>query len=263
MKSSLIALAVLSASLSAFATNGNNSNGNGGCGVGQQTNGCGSTPTGGTGGAGGNATANGYGGQGGAGGIGLGGAGGSVIGSGNSSNLNNNSNRNTANGGNATGGNSTATGGNSASASSASNGGNTTGNNSNTIHVDGDTTNVPRTAASAASVIGSSPSADVCARPGFGLSLQGPGAGAAWSSGTGESDTCEARADAVNLKYTGASAAVIKARHCMSPKMAQAYADAGEPCKSAIKTAAVAPVVASSEPSDPWVRARLGLPALK
>src|SRR5688572_11184944 len=62
----LLLIAALAVSLSAHATPGNNGEGNGGCGVGQQTNGCGST-----GGAGGN-----------------GGAGGSVVGSGNSSNVN-------------------------------------------------------------------------------------------------------------------------------------------------------------------------------
>lgn len=59
----LFVIAALTACLSAHATPGNNGEGNGGCGVGQQTNGCGSTG-------------------------GAGGQGGSVVGSGNSSNVN-------------------------------------------------------------------------------------------------------------------------------------------------------------------------------
>lgn len=96
------ALVVASMALAAHATPGNNGGGNGGCGVGQQTNGCGST--GGAGGAGG------AGGQGGTGvGVGIAGAaasatstsaaGAAVIGSGNSL---------------ATGGNASAAGGNGA-----------------------------------------------------------------------------------------------------------------------------------------------------
>lgn len=62
----IILAAALCASLSAMATQpGNNGGGNGGCGVGQQTNGCGGSPTPGNGGAGG---AGGHGGAGGAGG---------------------------------------------------------------------------------------------------------------------------------------------------------------------------------------------------
>lgn len=207
-------------------------------------------------------------------GVGLGGAGGSVLGSGNSANLNANSNlqgqqqgqaqssRNSNR--NVSGSNSVANGGNSDARAFGGSG----GDSSNSVSVGGDVTNIPRTAASAAPVYVNSPSADVCQRSGFGASLQGPGGGGAISFGGSESETCETRADAVNLKFTGAPEAVIRARQCQNPKIAKAFEDAGVPCKSGSKVAsagaplpATAGVAKTSEPTDPFIRARLGLPA--
>lgn len=121
------ALVVASMVMAAHATPGNNGGGNGGCGVGQQTNGCGST-----GGAGGN------GGAGGTGvgvGIGIAGAaasatstsaaGAAVIGSGNSSNTNVLGQQQGQMQGISGSGNSSATGGN-ASAAGGNGAGNTT-----------------------------------------------------------------------------------------------------------------------------------------
>lgn len=135
---------------SAFATQpGNNGGGNGGCGVGQQTNGCGSSTGGnatggsasanagaigvgvGQGGAGGNSTA--YGGSG-----GKGGEGGSanVIGSGNSSVKNDNAQSQSSSNASTNVNNNSATGGGGGNASAA--GGNGAGN-STSVNFEGST----------------------------------------------------------------------------------------------------------------------------
>lgn len=304
MKRVLFGLALAALVSASWATPGNNGGGNGGCGVGQQTNGCGGQ--GGAGGAGGQGGAGGTGlGVGVGVGVGIAGAaanaqGGNaaVLGSGNSSNRNDNTNvnanqnnnlnvqgqqqrqgqeqgqsqnsRNTntnrATGGNATGGN--GFGGNATGGAGGSGG---SSDNSNVIAVGGDVTNYSRPAASsAAPVYVNPPSADVCQRAGFGLSLQGYGGGGAISAGGSESDSCEIRANAVNLKFTGAPESVIRALQCQNPKIKQAYEDAGISCKSGSKVSsaptavpATAAVAVSQEPSDPFIRQRLGLPALR
>ena len=76
------------------------------------------------------------------------------------------------------------------------------------------------------------PSADTCQKPGVGVSGGWVTGNAGVNIPLGASDTCEVRADAINLKVTGAPAAVIKARQCQNPAIAQAYADAGDPCPS-------------------------------
>lgn len=114
-------------------------------------------------------------------------------------------------------------------------------------------------AATAATVFVNAPSADVCAKAGTGMSMQVAGFGGAISNGGDASETCETRADTVNFKFTGASAAVIKARHCQSPAMAQAYEDAGEPCVQRLRPRQPAPVaVNASNTDDPYIARRLG-----
>lgn len=114
-------------------------------------------------------------------------------------------------------------------------------------------------AATAATVFVNPPSADVCAKAGTGVSMQVAGFGGAISNGGDASETCETRADTVNFKFTGASAAVIKARHCQSPAMAQAYEDAGEPCVQRLRPLQPAPVaVNAGNTSDPYIARRLG-----
>lgn len=296
MKRVLLSLALVAMASVTYATPGNNGGGNGGCGNGQQTNGCGgSAPVtnapvahGGTGvgvglGVGIGVGQGGAGGQGGQGGRGGEGGNAAVIGSGNSSNLNvlgqqqgqmqgqQQGQRQTATGGMATGGQATggqATGGQATGGTGGNSGG-------NVITVEGDksdfyaASNIPKpAAASAAPVYVNPPSGDVCQRAGFGMSLQGYGGGGAISAGGSESDTCETRADAVNLKFTGAPEAVIRARQCQNPKIAQAFKDAGIDCpKSGSKVssapASVPPAAAvapSQEPADPFIRRRLGLP---
>lgn len=143
------------------------------------------------------------------------------------------------------------------------------GSSDNSVVVEGDNTVVPRVSASAAPVYVNSPSADVCQRSGFGASLQGPAGGGAISFGGSESDTCETRADAVNLKFTGAPEAVIRARQCQNPKIAKAFEDTGVPCKSGSKartstgSANASFVLHPSGPTDPFIRARLGLAPLE
>jgi hypothetical protein len=88
-------------------------------------------------------------------------------------------------------------------------------------------------AATGPSVFVNPPSADTCERAGFGASVGTVGANAGVNIPRGMSVECNMRADAVNLKFTQAPQAVIKARHCMDPNMAEAYARAGDPCTDA------------------------------
>jgi hypothetical protein len=110
-------------------------------------------------------------------------------------------------------------------------------------------------AATAATVFVNPPSADVCAKAGTGVSVQVAGFGGALSNGGDASESCETRADTVNLKFTGAPAAVLKARHCQSPAMAQAYEDAGEPCPQRLRPLQPAQ---QSVSDDPYIARRLG-----
>lgn len=273
-KHGLLAILLVAFSAAASATPGNNGGGNGGCGNGQQTNGCGGSPTtnapvanGGTGiGLGvGVGIGVGQGGQGGAGGRGGDGGNAAVIGSGNSSNLNvlgqqqgqmqgqaqssrnTNQNENRSNSISNSDSNAHAFGGSGGSS-----------DNANTVVVGGDVTNIPKqAAASAASVYVNPPSSDVCQRAGFGLSLQGYGGGGAISAGGSESDSCETRADAINLKYTGAPEVVIRARQCQNAKIAKAFEDAGMPCpKSKVSASESAVPALASAPTrrqpKPW-----------
>lgn len=122
-------------------------------------------------------------------------------------------------------------------------------------------------ASSAATVFVNPPAADTCAKAGTGASLQVAGVGAAISNGGDPSETCETRADSINLKVIGAAPAVIKARHCQSPAMAQAYEDAGDPCPARLRPAqarqeqdraeAVLNGQAVTTTTDPYIAARL------
>jgi hypothetical protein len=85
-------------------------------------------------------------------------------------------------------------------------------------------------AASAPPVYVNAPSADTCERAGFGLSAGAVGGNAGINVPRGQSDKCDVRADTVNLRFVGAPAEVIKARHCMDVQLAEAYARAGMPC---------------------------------
>lgn len=126
------------------------------------------------------------------------------------------------------------------------------------------------TAAQAATVFVNPPAADTCAMPGSGGSVQVVGAGAGLSIAGDASVRCEMRADVLNLKVTTGDMDVIKARQCMDAQMAEAYARAGKPCvdKRPQKTAEADPIAQviaakTGEPTDPYVRQRMGLPALR
>lgn len=216
------------------------------------------------------AVGNGYGGAGGQGGAGgAGGRGGdggnaTVLGSGNSSNTNLNSNmqgqvqgqaqslrNNIAN---------TNTSG-SASGASASNGGNTTGSQS--VHVEGDVTNIPRQAP-AVSVGAPSQPITSCR---LGISLGGSSAGGAGAGGIpiGNDATCLAGAQLAAMDKAGGFSVEDKQKAaCGIEGMAimSVCKKLYEPVRAAA-VAAPAVVTAKNEPSDPFVRARLGLPALK
>lgn len=86
-------------------------------------------------------------------------------------------------------------------------------------------------AATPGTVFVNPPASETCARAGNGFALQGVGAGLSASIGGVESVKCDMRADTINLKVTGAPQDVIKARQCMDPQMAEAYARAGQPCE--------------------------------
>lgn len=215
--------------------------------------------------------AGGQGGQGGAGGKGGDGGNATVLGSGNSSNLNTNLNSNMQGQGQAQGQsqssrntNSNVSGSSStsgaASSASASNGGNSTGSQS--VHVEGDVTNIPRQAP-AVSVGAPSQPITSCR---LGLSLGGSSAGGAGAGGIpiGNDATCLAGAQLTAMERAGGFSAEDKQKAACGIEGMSIMSV----CKnlSAPKTAAVAApavVTAKNEPSDPFVRARLGLPALK
>lgn len=114
-------------------------------------------------------------------------------------------------------------------------------------------------AASAPSVFVNAPSADTCEKAGFGLAVGTVGGNGGLNIPRGMSDPCNVRADTVNLKFTGAPDAVIKARHCMSAEMAEAYARAGMPCvDQRPQQAAIAARPQAEASADPYIAARMG-----
>lgn len=296
-----VALA-LALSGAAYANPGNNGNGNGGCGHGQQTNGCGGTTTppttppgasanaGAAAGAigvgvgygqGGSASANGYGGQGGQGGAGghataTGGAGGSVLASGNSANSNVNTNtaaqgqlQGQLQGQVATGG--AAHTGDVASSNTLSG----TQANGQTVTVEGSSTVYQAQERNPVSTAYAGPltaSNGTCMGSttvgGQGITV-GVSFGTTWKDGD-----CNARYNADYLAKLGQPKAAI-ARMCQLPDVEAAMKAAGTPCPGGTKTAAISSKVdkvaaadqASSHAAytgtDPFVRARLGLPPLK
>ena len=222
------------------------------------------------------AVGNGYGGAGGQGGAGgAGGRGGdggnaTVLGSGNSSNLNTNLNSNmqgqTQGQGQSqrssnTNSNTSGSSSGSASGASASNGGNSTGSQS--VHVEGDVTNIPRQAPAVS--VGAPTQPITSCR--LGISLGGSSAGGAGAGGIpiGNDATCLAGAQLAAMDKAGGfttedkqrAACGIEGMSAMSVCKKQA-----EP-KGAAAPAPAAVVATSNEPQDVYVRQRLGLPALK
>lgn len=114
-------------------------------------------------------------------------------------------------------------------------------------------------AATPATVFVNPPAADTCAMPGSGLALQLPGGGFGGTLAGEASVRCEMRADVLNLRVTGADPIVIKARQCMDDKMAEAFARAGMPCKDLRPEQPVANAPRQGEPTDPYIRRRMGL----
>lgn len=109
-------------------------------------------------------------------------------------------------------------------------------------------------AATTGTVFVNPPASGTCATAGSGLALQAVGGGAAVSIGGGASETCEAREDVVNLKWSGAPAEVVKARQCMVPAMAEAWARAGIPCvdlRTQAQPTAAGPALAQQP--KPWM----------
>jgi hypothetical protein len=209
---------------SAYATPGNNGGGNGGCGVGQQTNGCGSTnapvANGGAGGAGGSGV-----------GIGIAGASanavaaqqqGQIQGQSQSSRNTNtvrssNSNANQAMGGN----------------SHASSGGNVLTQQGGAVTVEGDTYVTP---AQERNPVATAYAAPLTATNGtcMGSSTAGAqGAALGVSFGTTWTDSsCDIRYDAEALRAAGLPIAA-RARLCQKPEIAKAMEAAGTPCPGA------------------------------
>lgn len=221
----------------ALATPGNNGGGNGGCGVGQQTNGCGGTTT-----------------------PGNGGAGGTVTGSGNSTNANTNlQGQGQAQGqaiigsGNSTNRVNTA----SAANQSQTNAGNSLTGGSVSVSVEGAKGDVyvapaqERAPVSTAYAPHVSPTA-LCA-----LGISGGAQGASFGLSFGGSFTDE---NCVLLEQVRTTATVLGDRATAAEMMCglAAYRAArerqGKPCQ---KTASAA--AGGNEPSDPYVRRRLGL----
>lgn len=253
MKTSLVILAALALAGAAHATQpGNNGNGQGGCGVGQQTNGCGST--GGAGGAGGSATSmSGAAAIAGAAAGAVSGSQSAVVGSGNSS--------------------STAAGGAGGSASSAAQGG--AGGSSRadggqaqavgTVTVTGDTYEAARIPVATAYAAPLAASNGTCMGS-TSAGVQGMSAGVSFGT-TWTDNGCDARYDATALVAAGQPKAAI-ARLCLKPEIRQAMADAGTPCPGAQQKVAAIGGGSSDAPaaqvaySDPIIRARLGLPPL-
>lgn len=71
---------------------------------------------------------------------------------------------------------------------------------------------------------------------------------------------CDARYDAIALTQIGEGNAA-RERLCLKPEIAEAFARSGKPCASS-KASAPREVAAVNEPSDPYVRRRMGLSPL-
>lgn len=231
MKTSLVILAALALAGAAHATQpGNNGNGQGGCGVGQQTNGCGST--GGAGGAGGSATSV-------SGAAAIAGAAAGAVSAASS----------TAQGG--AGGSSRADGGQAQAVG--------------TVTVNGDTYEAARIPVATAYAAPLAASNGTCMGS-TSAGVQGMSAGVSFGT-TWTDNGCDARYDATALVAAGQPKAAI-ARLCLKPEIRQAMADAGTPCPGAQQKAAAIGGGSSDAPAarvaytDPIIRARLGLPPL-
>ena len=105
------------------------------------------------------------------------------------------------------------------------------------------------------------PSADTCSRPGLGVSGGWVSGNAGINVPMGASDTCETRADAINLKVTGAPQEVIKARQCQNPAIAKAYEDAGFPCPRGDKAASADAFEQEAQKTSWWGTAPGAVPA--
>lgn len=219
----------------ALATPGNNGGGNGGCGVGQQTNGCGGTTT-----------------------PGNGGAGGAVTGSGNSTNANTNLQGQAQGQAIIGSGNSTNRVNTTAAANqSQTNAGNSLTGGAVSVSVEGAKGDVyvapaqERAPVSTAYAPHVSPTA-LCA-----LGISGGAQGASFGLSFGGSFTDE---NCVLLEQVRTTAAVLGDRATAAEMMCglAAYRAArerqGKPCQKATSTA-----VGGNEPSDPYVRRRMGL----
>src|SRR5574337_90606 len=235
MKNTLITIAAALALGAAYAGQpGNNGNGHGGCGQGQHTNGCGASSGGGTAGTvnnGGAGGAGGAGGQGGAGGTGVG------IGIGHAGN--------SASSSSARGGNQRQS---ASSAQSQTNEGNALAGGNNSVTV---TQDVPRQTASAyAPALAASNGTCLGSASG---GVQAPGFG--FSAGSTKLDEgCDRRYNAQELARLGYTAAAT-ALMCQDAGVAKAMETAGTPCKAPAKAA----TAQADEPSDPYIRRRLGL----
>lgn len=231
---------------SAYATQpGNNGGGNGGCGVGQQTNGCGST-----GGAGGSGGAGGQGGTGVGVGVGVGIAAaqanaaalaqqqqGQQQGQGQSQSSRNN-NQSSATGGNATGGAA------SASATGGASGGNTMTVQGDTLYAPAQERN-PVSTAYAAPLTASNGTCMGSSSAGAQGAAVGVSFGTTWTDGS-----CDIRYDAEALRAAGLPMAA-RARLCQKPEIAKAMEDAGTPCPKARAAAAEVRPVVQRNPM-PW-----------
>src|SRR5574337_677504 len=241
MKNTLITIAAALALGAAYAGQpGNNGNGHGGCGQGQHTNGCGASSGGGTAGTvnnGGAGGAGGAGGQGGAGGTGVGigiGLAGATASS--RSNASASAAARQAQGqqqGQIQG---------QGQSQSVKNG----GNSSVTV-----TQDVPRQTASAyAPALAASNGTCLGSASG---GVQAPGFG--FSAGSTKLDEgCDRRYNAQELARLGYTAAAT-ALMCQDAGVAKAMETAGTPCKAPAKAA----TAQADEPSDPYIRRRLGL----
>lgn len=238
------ALVAAFTAMAAHATQpGNNGGGNGGCGVGQQTNGCGST-----GGAGGNGGAGGQGGTGVGVGVGVGVAAaqanaaalaqqqqGQVQGQSQSSR---NNNQSSATGGNATGGAA------SASATGGASGGNTMTVQGDTLYAPAQERN-PVSTAYAAPLTASNGTCMGSSSAGAQGAAVGVSFGTTWTDGS-----CDIRYDAEALRAAGLPMAA-RARLCQKPEIAKAMDDAGTPCPKARAAAVEARPVVQRNPM-PW-----------
>jgi hypothetical protein len=121
--------------------------------------------------------------------------------------------------------------------------------------------------ASAAPVYVNSPGPAVCANAGIGGSLQGGGLGGALSIGGSSNDECDAREGAKTASFVGLPG-VAKEMLCAVKQYREAFKRAGMMCSADnVKVATTTKgaqdsgmATPSGEPSDPFIRQRLGLP---